>query len=134
MNTSVRHISGHRPLHGPISGSTRIVPNRICLPKSDGFHFIRWADIAWCEAQSNYCSIHMRNGAAHLVSRTLKQIHAVLPQSVFIRTHQSYVVNKTVVLELSTDGIRLPSGKVVPVSRSRRPQVVTDLQKGCSVL
>lgn len=49
-------------------------------------------DILYLEADGKYCTIRTATDTYHS-SKTLAQVHALLPQHCFYRTHKSYVIN-----------------------------------------
>ncbi|GGZ31710.1 DNA-binding response regulator [Echinicola pacifica] len=58
-----------------------------------GLDFVKINDIIYCESDNNYCTIFQENGKTIKVSKTLKNIHEKLPQHIFHRVHDKYVVN-----------------------------------------
>ena len=59
---------------------------------------------------------------SYLISKTLKYVGELLPNSMFYRIHQSYIVNfKSIqAFDRSTNYVLLSNGKELPVSRSKR--------------
>lgn len=64
-------------------------------------------DIIYCQASSNYTMIHMIDGRSILASKCLKEITKRLPESQFVRIHQSYLINLSFVAALGPDEIDL---------------------------
>lgn len=109
------------------------MPQRIAFPTLEGLEFVDVADILRCESSSNYTSIYLTDGAMMVVCRTLKDIEDLLPQSLFLRVHNSHVINKTHIRKYikGTGGmIKLSNDYEVPVSRLRRDQVLKELIPG----
>lgn len=103
----------------------------LCIPTRDGFEFINIADILYCQADNNYCTIHLAGGDDRLVSRPLKDIESKLDPAQFLRIHQSFLINIDHVKGYSrTDGglVIMPGQTRLPVSRSRRNAVVDRLK------
>lgn len=91
----------------------------MAISTQEGLVVIRFSDINYCEAMSNYCRIHLREGLPVLASKALKQVMAVLPPGDFVRIHQSYVVRFDGIASAGHE-VRLMNGDVLPVSRSQR--------------
>ena len=67
---------------------------RIVIPSQDSLRFIRIDEIIYLEANMNYTHIHMSGNEKHVVSRTIKEYEDLLPESTFIRIHNSFIINK----------------------------------------
>lgn len=82
---------------------------KIAIPASDGLCFINVDDIVYLEASGNYTKFYLANKTKHLVSKTMKDFEEVLPHEIFIRIHNSYIINKQYVEKY----IRGDGGQVV---------------------
>ncbi|HRD57045.1 MAG TPA: LytTR family DNA-binding domain-containing protein [Ferruginibacter sp.] len=106
-------------------------PERIALPTTDSFEFIDTPDILRCESDSNYTRIFfVSNKKELLVCRTLKDIEKILGTELFVRVHNSHLINKKQVKKLvKTDGgyLLMSDGATVPVARSKRNSILQDL-------
>ena len=67
---------------------------RIVIPSQDSLRFIRIDEIIYLEANMNYTHIYMSGNEKYVVSRTIKEYEDLLPESTFIRIHNSYIINK----------------------------------------
>ncbi|MBL4624994.1 MAG: LytTR family transcriptional regulator [Flavobacteriales bacterium] len=56
-------------------------------------------NIIYCEADSNYTHIHLKNSRKITVTKTLKVYEELLSPSKFHRIHQSYLVNLNCIIE-----------------------------------
>ena len=95
----------------------------IALPSSTGLEFIEVDKIIYCQSDSNYTNIHQQDAKTMIVSKTLKDIEALLPDSIFFRVHHSYTVNlKHIKRYLKADGgyLVMSNGDKVKVSRSKK--------------
>ncbi len=70
---------------------------RIAIPTTEGLQFISITDIVYLEASINYTHFYLGNGKKILVSRTLKDFEDMLPEDLFLRIHNSYLINKNFV-------------------------------------
>ena len=55
--------------------------------------FLEINDIIYLEADSNYTSIHMKDGVSHLTSKTIKHFQEKLNYRKFFRPHQYFLIN-----------------------------------------
>jgi two-component system, LytTR family, response regulator len=83
--------------------------SRIAIPTLEGLQFIRVEDIIYLEASSNYTHIFSAEKKKYIVSHTLKDFEDMLPVDIFIRIHNSYIINKNYVEKY----IRGEGGQVV---------------------
>ncbi len=68
--------------------------NRIAIPTMEGLRFIKLEDIIYLEASGNYTHIFCNDKKKYVVSRTLKDFEDMLPAEVFLRIHNSHIINK----------------------------------------
>jgi len=79
------------------------------------------------EAQSNYCKIYFiddRNPV--VISKVLHLVQETLPADMFVRVHQSHVVNKQHILQVSGTHNKiaeLTNGEFIPISRRNQAVV-----------
>lgn len=79
------------------------------------------SDIVFVETMDDYLTIHTLN-KKHIIHSTLSAFYKLLSKDVFIKCHQSYIVNKLHVI--SFDGSQLAvHNHSIPVSRSRKKEV-----------
>ena len=96
---------------------------RLAVPSYDGLHFIKIEDIIYLEAQVNYTHIHINNKQKYVVSRTIKDFEELLPADIFLRIHNSYIINKDYVEKyIRGDGgqVVLSEGTVLDVSKRKK--------------
>jgi two-component system LytT family response regulator len=105
--------------------------NKIAISTADTIHLVSFQDIIRCEAQGNYCQIYLTKQKPILISKTLKSFSVFLINEVFIRTHQSHIVNKNFITKADKKGglyLHLFDGTIIPVSRAGRSTVLSILQ------
>jgi len=66
---------------------------KIAVPTAEGFDFILIEDIIRCEAQGPYTRIFIKGSKSVLVSKPLKEYETLLPDNIFLRIHNSHLVN-----------------------------------------
>jgi DNA-binding LytR/AlgR family response regulator len=106
----------------PASADTAM--SKLLVQTGRGERVLDAAQIDYLQAARNYVSVHA-DGQEFVVRETLGNLENSLPDSRFVRTHRSYVVNIDRVTEIRpTDSgawrVLLSSGADVPLSRSYR--------------
>ncbi|HYG40644.1 MAG TPA: LytTR family DNA-binding domain-containing protein [Cytophagales bacterium] len=98
------------------------VQDRIALPTLEGYEIIHCNDIIRCEADRNYSHIFTKNGASHIVCRSLKEVENILCNHSFLRIHHSHIINPAYVLKiLKIDGgsVEMTDGTQVRITRNK---------------
>ncbi|MDB4539264.1 LytTR family DNA-binding domain-containing protein [Saprospiraceae bacterium] len=96
---------------------------KIVFPVLEGLEFVKINDIIRCQSDSNYTHIHIVDKKPLLVSKTLKDIEAMLDGSQFFRVHNSHLINVNFIqkyLKGKAGSVVLNDGTNIPISRSRK--------------
>lgn len=111
----------------------RVIENaeqsRIAIPTNQGTLFVGINEISHCCAESNYTRMIYGKGQEVLISKSLGTIASVLPHEMFLRVHQSHLVNTEQVQSIHGDHLMLLSGRKIPISRSRRSFLKKEMDK-----
>lgn len=111
-----------------------ILPDKVSFTTQQAIHFISPENIVYCEAVSNYTTLHFIDRSKLVVSKTLKEVEDVLVHYHFYRVHHSYIINlKYVNRYIKADGgsIEMTDGLQLPVSRQRKEEIIQTLtQRG----
>jgi len=83
--------------------------HKIAIPTFNGIQFIKIEDIIYLEASGNYTKFYLTHSRQYMVSRTLKEFEDMLPNNLFVRIHNSHVIN----LDFAEKYIRGEGGQVV---------------------
>lgn len=75
-------------------------------------------DILYIEGNGKYCIIRTHN-ETYDSSKTLAQVHALLPQHCFYRSHKSYVVNLYSISSFDKCTATLINGEIVKIGRNK---------------
>jgi two-component system LytT family response regulator len=107
--------------------------NRLMIKSSGRIHFLRMADIDWCEAAGNYVRVHV-GPQCYLVRDTMSHLESELDPQQFIRIHRSTIVNVDRVQEMqsSFNGeyvVLLRGGTRLTLSRGYRDAIHVRLGK-----
>ena len=90
---------------------------RVVLKTFDTIYTVCEDEILYCKSDGSYTTFHMLDSENILVSKSLKNIQELLSNTVFIRCHQSYLVNKNYVRKYDLRGsLILSTNNKVPVS------------------
>jgi two-component system LytT family response regulator len=73
----------------------------ITIKNTEGHLFMQLETITHITADNSYSLIHRTNETPKIVSKTLKDVDAILPDQ-FIRIHKSTIVNKKFITQLNT--------------------------------
>lgn len=99
--------------------------DRIALRSQDYLQIVHFAEIIFCQSNAGYTTFHLTDNRKILISKSLKEYEDILPGSLFLRPHQSYLVNQQYIDRYHKDGLLvLKSGAEIPVSTRRRDYVL----------
>lgn len=84
--------------------------------------FLDEEDIVFVESDGNYSTIHLSDGNKVLLSKKIKEVNTLLPERLFFRIHNSYIINLNLVKEfIKTEGyVVMKSNHKIPVARQRK--------------
>ncbi|MVT07743.1 LytR/AlgR family response regulator transcription factor [Chitinophaga tropicalis] len=102
------------------------IPSRIALRSQQFLQVVEIGIIKYCQSDSGYTTFYLSDGRKIVTSYYIKEYEEILPESQFLRTHQSFLVN-TVHIDryYREDGyILLKDGTKIIVS-DRRKEFVT---------
>jgi two-component system, LytTR family, response regulator len=117
----------------PDTDRRNVRPNRLMIKSGGRIHFVRMADIDWCEAQGNYVRVHV-GPQEHLVRDTMSHLESELDPLQFVRIHRSTIVNVDRIQEMqsSFNGeyvVLLRTGTRLTLSRGYREMLQARLGK-----
>ena len=86
--------------------------------------FLESNEILYIVSDGNYSTFHTTNNKKIVVTKKLKEINTILPNEIFFRVHNSYIINLTKVKEFfKTDGyVILEDNHKIPVSRQKKSE------------
>lgn len=90
---------------------------RIVLKTLDTIYTVCEDDILYCKSDGSYTTLYTLESEKILVSKSIKNIQELLSDAIFIRCHQSYLVNKNHVRKYNQQGsLILFTNDKIPVS------------------
>jgi len=93
----------------PISGKT------LCIPMDS---------IIRIEASSNYSKVFCKGQSFPVVAaKVLKWFEERLSQELFIRIHRSHLINKTYVVSVKNNNVRIEPGTEISISRRKKKKL-----------
>lgn len=109
-------------------------PNeRLALPTVDGLRMMPVREITYCESEGSYTRVFLQQHATPLlICRSLKEVEDALKDKGFFRVHNSYLINLSYMYKyIKGDGgeIIMTDGRSVPVSRHRKQEFLTRIEK-----
>lgn len=119
-----------------LKGTTKLIPglsdDQSLVFRSDGqIHKIAFEEIAFFEAFDYYVKIHVGE-VFFLIRKSLKKLVERIPETVFLRVHKSFIVNRNMIKQFgkSVDGhfeVTLLDNRKIKVSRSYKTAVQEQL-------
>ncbi len=95
---------------------------KIVVKTTNKIDFIKVDKILYCQSEGSYTNI-ITDTISILASKNLKHFQDLLPEHLFIRTHQSYLVNKMYVTALKNDMVILNDNLIIPISLRRKAEI-----------
>ena len=82
--------------------------------------------IVYIKSDANTCELFFDNNHPLVITQTLKQLEGLLPETLFLRVHNSYIINLNHIKEYhkAEDYIIMSNKKGIPVSRQRKTEVM----------
>ena len=107
----------------------RLNHKKIVINADGQMYFLNPDTILYAESDGNYCTIFIEQQPKIVVTKKLKEIHSLLPESNFFRIHNSYVVNLNKIRSyVKTDGyVLLSNNQKIPVARQRKSKFLEKL-------
>ncbi len=117
-----------------LSLTQELMKNEVILPESIALHslnhvrIINVQDIVYCKGDGPYTFFFLINGEKELVSKPLKFYEELLKAPHFLRSHQSYLVNKNHISGVNrSEYIVLKNKEEIPISLRRKNFILNQL-------
>jgi two-component system LytT family response regulator len=105
---------------------------KIALPTSNGFLFVRISDIVRCMSQNMYVIFFLSDKTQVVVSRTMKECEEMLQPNGFQRIHQSHLINMRCIKRYKKgEGgeVEMDDGTTLEVSRRKKDEFIEAMNK-----
>lgn len=95
--------------------------------------YLKITDIVRIEGDGNYVRIITNNHENYFVSKKIKDLQEQLPDYLFFRVHNSYLINIEFVKSIlnKDSAIIMTDGTIIPVSRKKREEFLEHMSKYC---
>lgn len=104
---------------------------KISLKTLDSIHIIKIENVIYCQGEGNYTTFHLLDQKEIVVSKNLREYEALLPNTLFLRTHQSFLVNSQHILRYDkrdNHGLICTDKHHIPVSTRKKEFVLKFLR------
>jgi two-component system LytT family response regulator len=98
--------------------------NKIVLQSSEKIHFVKFEDIIYLQADNSYTKFVLKEKSV-LTSKPISHFSNLLDPIIFFRCHNSFLVNKSHILEYhkKNKSLLLINKDEIPVSRSKKEEL-----------
>lgn len=106
------------------------LPESIALHTINNVSIITVQDIMYCKGDGPYTTFFLANGSEKIISKPLKYYEDLLHTPYFLRTHQSYLVNRQYISCLDDmENVLLRNNDLIPVSARRKKMILKEIQR-----
>jgi two-component system LytT family response regulator len=105
---------------------------KIALPTSNGFLFVRISEIVRCMSQNMFVIFYLSDKTQVVVSRTMKECEEMLQSYGFQRIHQSHLINMRCIKRYKKgEGgeVEMDDGTSLEVSRRKKDEFLEAMNK-----
>ena len=122
-----RFIKAIQKVKDRLGQNNSSIPNQdyIMLKADKKMYRTPFEDILFCEALGDYVKVHLSDKVL-IVTTTMKKLLTELPEQIFLRTHKSYIINKTKVEYIEGNQIKIGES-MVSIGQSYRDEVLKAL-------
>lgn len=98
--------------------------NKIVLKTLEAQHLVNFDDIIYCKSEGNYTTFYLENEKI-IVSKPMKKMQALLNENIFLKCHQSFLVNISHVVKYINEGFLITKNDdQIPVATRRKDEVL----------
>jgi len=105
----------------------KTITKKLVIKTTEETHFIPINEIFYFQSDGSYSKIFSEN-LTLLASKNLKHFQEMLPIEQFIRTHQSYLVNRNQINSIKNNHIILKNNAEIPISTRKKPEILALLK------
>lgn len=110
------------------SSESDVLPETIALNSINSVRIIKIQDIIYCKGEGPYTFFFLNNGEKELTSKPLKFYEDLLSAPHFLRTHQSYLVNRKYITCIKqSEYLILSNNEEIPISIRRKSFILNEL-------
>lgn len=120
-----RFVKAVNKVKGKTAGQEKELSDFIMLKADKKMYRTPYDDILFFEALGDYVKVHTK-GRVLIIASTLKKLLAELPESLFIRTHKSFIISKGKVEYIEGNQIKIGE-RMVSIGQAYREGVLQGL-------
>lgn len=119
---SIKSLNSNEVENVLLSFNEKLSNKKITINTDGKLIFLKPEEILFIESDGNYSTIYTIENKKIVVTKKLKEVNTLLPEDVFFRIHNSYIINLKKVKEyFKTDGyVLLENNHKIPVSRQKK--------------
>jgi two-component system, LytTR family, response regulator len=103
---------------------------KIIIPTNKGAKIVLTQDIIRVQASSSYSKVYFSNEQPLTVAKVLHWFEEKLPEDFFYRIHQTHIINRSFVKEVSANKtLKLTTGEQIQVSRGKKNTFILMMEK-----
>jgi two-component system LytT family response regulator len=99
------------------------VIERIILKNNDGQFPVFLDEIIYLKADNVYTEFHLVNRKRIVVSRPLKEYELLLSNTLFFKTHRSYIINTAQIETILQQVALMKNESIIPISRDKKKEL-----------
>lgn len=109
--------------------NTRFEQKKIIINTDGKLLFFNIEDIIYVESDGNYSTIITTDGQKIVITKKLKEVNELLPEHIFFRIHNSFIINLNKIKEfIKNEGyVVMESNHKIPVARQRKSDFLEKL-------
>ena len=113
-----------------INNGTSVI-NKIAIPHYENMVFVNVNEIIYCEADLKYTTIYTSREEKIISSKNLKEYEDLLPSSVFLRCHKSFIINLNFVKKFFRleSRVQLINGVSIDISHRKKDEFLKRFEK-----
>jgi len=103
---------------------------KLAIPGMETISFIRFDEIIRIEADRGYTRFHMKDGQNVMSSKGIKEYEDILPASLFIRVHNSHIVNLNCIKKYHRGRggyVEMEDGQMIEVATRRKDKFLASI-------
>lgn len=102
---------------------------KIALAEANEIHYVLIDDIIFCKSDNSYTTFHLTGNKKITVSKSISEYENILEPYSFIRTHQSYLINKNRIVSFRKEdgGYLLMEGNHQAIISKQRKHLLKEL-------
>ncbi len=126
LSETVKKIKKYNKKKLIYSATIPVLQKKITFKTDGKLVFLESDEIIYAESDGNYSTIYLVDGHKIVLTKKLKEVNELLPEDIFFRIHNSFIVNLSKIKEfIKTDNyIILKPNHKIPVSRQKKSELL----------